>query len=264
MTTKVCIAGATGWIGQPLCRAVIQSQDLELVGAVGRSHAGQDLGSILNEPDLKLRVCGSVKEALVAPADVLVDFTHPEAVKGHVLSAIRNGISVVIGTSGLANHDYQEIDLEATKHAVGVIACGNFAITAALLLRFACEAAKYLSHWEILDYASATKPDAPSGMTRELSYRLGKIKESSMEYPLEQTVGHPESRGVRMNGTQIHSVRLPGYIIGAEVLFGEADERLAIRYDAGPGAGPYLPGTLLAIRKVRDFRGLIRGLDRLL
>lgn len=264
MKIRVCVAGATGWIGQPLCRAIFQSTDLELVGAVARSHAGANLGAILNEPGLNLRICGQLADALTTPTDVLVDYTHPTAVKTHAIAAIRRGVAVVIGTSGMSNEDYDEIESEALKQNVGVIACGNFAITAALLLRFACEAAKYLSHWEIIDYASATKPDAPSGMTRELSYRLGKLKESSLEHPLEQTVGHPESRGVRINGTQVHSVRLPGHVIGAEALFGQTDERLSIRYDAGPGAAPYLPGTLLAIRKVRERKGLVRGLDQLL
>lgn len=147
---------------------------------------------------------------------------------------------------------------------VGVIAAGNFAITAVLLQRFACEAAKYLSHWEIIDYASDAKQDAPSGTTRELAFRLSKIRKPKVTHPVEETIGEKESRGTSSNGSQIHSIRLPSYIIGVEAIFGAKDERLSIRHDAGSGAEPYIQGTLLAIRKVRDCVGLVRGLDKIM
>jgi 4-hydroxy-tetrahydrodipicolinate reductase len=244
---------------------ISRADDLNLVGAVSRTHQGKRLGEVLNEPGLDLVISESVAEALeTTKVDVLVDYTRPDVVKANVLTAISRGVHVVIGTSGLSDKDFVEINQAAIQNRVGVIAAGNFALTAVLLERFAREAAKYLSHWEIIDYASATKVDAPSGVARELAFRLAEIKEPETIYPVEKTMGDKESRGVALNGSQVHSIRLPGYIIALEVIFGAEDERLTIRHDAGGGAQPYLQGTLLAIRKVKNHRGLVRGLDNIL
>jgi 4-hydroxy-tetrahydrodipicolinate reductase len=264
MKLNVCIAGATGWVGKPLCQAVSATDDLCLVGAVSRTHAGQSLKDVPGESDLDLTISGSVAEALETPTDVLVDYTSAEAVKANVLTAISKGVHVVIGSSGLTDKDYAEINRAALDHKVGVIAAGNFAITAVLLQRFACEAAKYLSQWEIIDYASDTKKDAPSGTTRELAFRLSEVREHEATIPISETIGEKDSRGTTLSGSQIHSVRLPGYVISAEVIFGANNERLSIRHDAGSGAEPYIQGTLLAIRKVSNHVGLIRGLDKVM
>jgi 4-hydroxy-tetrahydrodipicolinate reductase len=264
MKLKICVAGATGWVGQPLCLAVSATDDLELVGAVSRSHAGRKLGEVIGNSDLDLTISGSVAEALDRPTDVLVDYTSAAAVKANVLAAISNGVHVVIGSSGLTDADFNEINQAALERKVGVIAAGNFAITAVLLQRFAGEAAKYLSQWEILDYASDKKADAPSGTTRELAFRLSEVRKPDVTIPIADTIGEKNSRGTTLNGSQIHSVRLPGYVIGAEVIFGANDERLTIRHDAGSGAEPYIQGTLMAIRKVMNQVGLVRGLDKIM
>lgn len=260
---KVCVAGATGWAGGPLSAAISEAPDMELVGAVSRTHAGKRLGDVIGRPGVDVTVEATVADALRRPTDVMVDYTRADIVRGNVLEAIASGAHVVIGSSGLTNADLEEIDALAREKKVGVAAVGNFAVSAALLQRFACEAARYLSHWEIVDYASAGKADAPSGTARELAFRLSEVKAPSVEVPLEETVGERDSRGATLDGSQVHSVRLPGYTIGVEVHFGAEDERLTIRYDAGPGAKPYVPGALLAIRRVRNFVGLVRGLDRL-
>ena len=264
MQLKVCVAGATGWVGKPLCIALAQAHDLRLVGAVSRSHAGSKLREVIENVDVDLTINGSVAEALETPTDVLVDFTKADVVKSNVLTAINRGVHVVIGSSGLTNQDFAEIHETALARSVGVIAAGNFALTAVLLQRFACEAAKYLSQWEIVDYASDAKVDAPSGTARELAFRLSEIKTPKLTHAIDKTIGHKESRGATLNGTQVHSVRLPGFVIAVEAIFGAPDERLTIRHDAGSGAGPYIQGALLAIRKVRDHIGLVRGLDKMM
>ena len=264
MKLKVCVAGATGWVGKPLCIAVSQADDLSLVGAVSRSHKGQSLKDVIGDSSLDLKVSGSVVEALDTPTDVLVDYTKAEVVKANVTTAIRKGAHVVIGSSGLTDEDFTEINRAALDNKVGVIAAGNFAITAVLLQRFACEAAKYLSHWEIIDYASDAKKDAPSGTARELAFRLSEVGRPEVTHPIEETIGEIESRGTTLNGSQIHSIRLPSYIISVEAIFGAKDERLTIRHDAGSGAEPYIQGTLLAIRQVRNYVGLLRGLDKIM
>jgi 4-hydroxy-tetrahydrodipicolinate reductase len=140
---------------------------------------------------------------------VLVDYTKADVVKANVMTAIRTGVSVVIGSSGLTDEDFIEINHAALEHKVGVIAAGNFALTAVLLQRFACEAAKFLSHWEIIDYASDAKKDAPSGTTRELAFRLSEVRTSEVTHPVEKILGEKDSRGTTLNGIQIHPPRRP-------------------------------------------------------
>ena len=264
MKLRVCIGGATGWVGKPLCLAVTQANDLSMVGVVSPSHTGRNLREVIDEVETDLTISGSVAEALAKPTDIYVDFTRADAVKANVLTAIGRGVHVVIGSSGLTDQDFAEIHQAASAEKVGVIAAGNFAMTAVLLQRFACEAAKYLYQWEIVDYASDSKVDAPSGTARELAFRMSEIKKPELTRSIEDTIGTKESRGATLNGSQVHSVRLPGFVIAVEAIFGAPDERLTIRHDAGSGAGPYIQGTLLAIRKVRDHVGLVRGLDEIM
>lgn len=253
---KVCVAGATGWVGKPLCEAISGAEDMALSGAVSRSAAGQDLGGTA--------ISATVVDALDTPTDVLVDYTKADVVKANVLAAIERRVHVVIGSSGLTDADFDEIDRAARAKNVGVIAAGNFAITAVLLQRFACEAAKYLSHWEIIDYGWEKKPDAPSGTARELAFRLSEIRPPETEYPVADTMGEREARGATLNGTQVHSVRLPGYPSSVDITFGGQGERLYLRHDGMGDAASYIDGTLLAIRKVKEHVGLIRGLDRIM
>lgn len=106
MKLKVCIAGATGWVGKPLCLAVSEANDLTLVGAVSRTHKGQRLNDVLGTSNLDLIISGSVAEALETPTDVLVDYTKADVVKTNVMTAIRKGVHVVIGSSGLTDEDF--------------------------------------------------------------------------------------------------------------------------------------------------------------
>ena len=209
----------------------------------------------------------TLAEALRAPSDVVVDYTKPDVVKGNVLAALASGRHVVVGTSGLSAEDYAEIDAAARKAGRGVIAAGNFSVTATLLKRFALEAARYVPDFEIIDYASARKPDTPSGTARELAETLAEIDRRPTAKPVAELVGLRETRGAAIGqGTpvQVHSLRLPSYVIACEAIFGAPDERLTIRHDAGASAAPYVAGTLLAVRKVGEEAGLRRGLDALL
>ena len=264
MVTQVCIAGATGWVGRALIPAIVKDRTFRLVGAVSRTHQGKPLGEPAGIPGLDLIIRGSVDEALQTKTDVLIDYTGPDAVKGHVLNAVRKGVHVVIGTSGLTDEDFAEIDGLAREYRVGVLAAGNFAISAVLLQKFAEIAANFIPHWEIIDYADATKIDAPSGTVRELAYRLSNINKPSYRYAPDEIHGPKESRGATLNGIQVHCVRLPGHVFAFEVLFGLSSERLTLRHEAGNSADPYVQGTLLAARKVSSFIGLKRGLDQVM
>jgi 4-hydroxy-tetrahydrodipicolinate reductase len=261
---RVCLAGVTGWVGRGLVPAIAASPDLELVAAVSRSTAGRLLAEALQSPAPAVRVAGSVREALAESCDVLIDFTSPESVRDNVLEAVRRKVSVVVGTSGLTEEDFREIDAAAQSGGVGVLAAGNFALTAVLLQRFAEIAARHVPQREIIEFGKADKPDAPSGTARELAARLARVRPPATPRPVERTLGLPEARGATLLGTQVHSVRLPGFVSSIEVLFGQADERLSIRHDSGSGSGPYVAGTLLAVRRVGAFSGLRRGLDSVL
>lgn len=267
MAIKVVMAGATGWVGRALIPAIAAQGDMALVGAVARNAAGQDSGAVLGLSPNGVTVSATLDEALAAPSDVVVDYTKPDVVKANTLAAIGKGRHVVIGTSGLGAADYAEIDKAARATGVGVLAAGNFSITATLMKRFALMAAKYVPDVEIIDYASAKKPDAPSGTARELAEALAEVRGASTARQVAAVLGVPGTRGAAVGagaGVQVHSLRLPSYILSCEALFGLPDERLTIRHDAGSSAAPYVAGTLLAIRRVAGFKGLVRGLDALM
>jgi 4-hydroxy-tetrahydrodipicolinate reductase len=261
---KVCLAGATGWAGSELARGIAHATDLTLVAAVARRRVGDVLGDILAEPRLTARVFASAAEALATPCDVFVEYTKPDSAKGNALAALEHGAHVVIGTSGLTESDFTEIDAAARRRQRGVLACGNFALTVVLLQRFAEMAARLIPQWEIIDYAHDDKPDAPSGTVRELAARLSGVRSPTITVPIDETVGPREVRGATVSGSQVHSIRLPSYVIGAEIIFGMADQRLSIRHDAGNSAQPYVDGALLAIRRVGTLVGVHRGLDTVL
>ena len=258
---KVSIAGATGWAGSALARGIFRSDDMELVSAVSRNHAGRILGEVIDVQGLNSPIFGTAEDALNIYTDVFVEFTKPDIAKHHTLFALKSGAHVVIGTSGLTSQDYQEIDHAAREVNRGVLAVGNFALTVVLLQKFAEIAARYIPHWEIIDYAHADKPDAPSGTARELADRLSKVRSPELDVPLDKIVGPRESRGAQLQGSQVHSLRLPGYTISLDAIFGMPDQKLILRHESGSSAEPYVDGALLAIREVGKLIGLHRGLD---
>jgi 4-hydroxy-tetrahydrodipicolinate reductase len=256
---RVCVAGITGWTGGHLSRAIAEAGDLTLVSGVSRSRAGT------THEDLAVPIFGSVSEALqAAEVDVVVDYTDAAAVKDNVMAALAQAVSVVVGSSGLTTDDYVVIERRAREVGVGVIAAGNFSLLAALLARSAAEIARHVPSWEIIDFASASKPDVPSGTARELAERLGEIRRPVVERAPASLQGPTEARGATVAGTQIHSVRLPSFVVSTEVVFGAEGERLTLRHDPGESPAPYIAGTLLAIRSVRERVGLTRGLDALI
>ena len=262
--TRVCVAGATGWTGSAIAKAVLGDPALELAGAVARRAAGQDVGEALGIGRVGLVIAASVDEALRVPCDVLVDYTSHLAVRSHVDLAVARGVACVVGSSGLTEADYAEIDAAARERGVGVVAAGNFSVTAAVLQHCALLAARHLPSFEVIDYASDTKPDVPSGTSRELAERLGGVQSPRHAIPPREGAGPIEARGATVGGVQIHSVRLPGYSVSTEVIFANPEERLHVRHEAGSGASPYVAGTLLAVREVTRRVGVTRGLDALL
>jgi 4-hydroxy-tetrahydrodipicolinate reductase len=170
---RVCFAGITGWTAPPILKAVDAADDLRLISGVSRSSAGCRVADATRSRSEGL-IYASVAEALdAAEADVLVDYTSASAVRQNVWTAVQAGVHVVVGSSGLTADDYTELDQLARNTGVGVVAAGNFSVMAAILQRAAVLAAAHLDHWEIVDYASAGKPDVPSGTARELGRHPG-------------------------------------------------------------------------------------------
>ena len=227
MALRIILVGATGWVGRALVPAITAADDLALVGAVGRRAAGSDIGETVGIGRLGVTTSATLTEALATPCDVVIDYTKPDVVKHHVLQALAHGCHVVVGTSGLGADDYAKIDTAARSQERGVIAAGNFSITATLLKRFALEAARFVPDVEILDYASPGKPDTPSGTARELAELLGEVRQPPTAKPVAELAGIRETRG------------------GA-------------RRPADPGAGPFRAHALL--RAV--LRGGARGRQR--
>jgi 4-hydroxy-tetrahydrodipicolinate reductase len=261
---SICFAGVTGWTAPPIVAAIDAAGDLSLSSGVSRSAAGQTLAAAAGSSSRGL-IYATVSEALAsAPADVMVDYTSATAVKDHVRTAVRAGVHVVVGSSGLTAGDYDELDGLARDRGVGVIAAGNFSVMAAVLRRAALMAAQHLEQWEIIDYASADKPDVPSGTSRELAETLAQVRAPAITVGLSDLHGSAEARGAEVAGTRIHSVRLPSFVVTTEVVFGGPGERLIMRHDPGLTPDPYVAGTLLAIRQVTGVVGVLRGLDELL
>jgi 4-hydroxy-tetrahydrodipicolinate reductase len=264
MTIRVCVAGATGWAGSALSNGIFDAPDMELVAGISRNQAGKPLGEVLGIEGLVAPIFATVAEGIGSKPGVVVEYTKPDAAKANILTALRGGAHVVVGTSGLSEEDYREIDEIAREVKRGVLAVGNFALTAVLLQKFAEMAARYIPHWEIIDYAHAGKIDAPSGTARQLANGLSKVRESQLDVPLDAMQGPRESRGARLDGSQVHSVRLPGYVISVDAIFGMPDQKLVIRHESGTSAEPYVDGALLAIRKVSGLVGVHRGLDQVM
>ena len=214
---------------------------------------------------------GDVAEAL-GGVDVLVEFTSHEHAKAIALAAIEHGVAVVIGSSGLTAADYADVDAAAREAGVGVVASGNYSLTAAMMLAGAELAARHLPQWEIIDYAKSTKPDAPSGTANELAERLQEVREPKIDLPPDQVAGRPDARGANVAGTQVHSIRVPSFVVSTEIVFGAPDERLSpaprrrrqrrpLRR-RGPARGPQGPRPRRAHPRPRPAaRGLSRAIS---
>ncbi len=254
---RICVAGATGWTGSAIAEAVATAEDMALVSCVARRAAGSEIHGA--------PCFATVEQALGGPEfDVLIDYTAPGAIRAHTQAAVTAGRAVVVGTSGLTAADYDEIDTAARAAGVGVVASGNFALTAALMTRFSLMAAEHLDWFEILDYAKPGKIDAPTGTARELAERIGEVKQPAFEVDPASVKGEPGLRGGTVNGVQVHSLRLPSYSATVTSTFAHGNSRLTITHDAGQDATIYADGTLLAVRRVMEIHGLVRGLDNLL
>lgn len=259
----VVIAGANGRMGRQTVQAVLQQVDLKLVGAVGNARGiGQDVGVLSGGEPCGVLLDDDV-EATIAKAEggVLVDFSLGHSTRKHVLAALRHNVACVVGTTAIPAADEQEIAQAAGSR--GVLIASNFALGAVLMMKFAREAARYFKWAEIIEYHHERKLDAPSGTARRTADMMRKVRDDGFRTPVDSEESVKGARGGSLGGLRIHSVRLPGKLAHQEVILAAPGETLTIRHDATDRES-YMPGVLMAIRKVQELTGLVVGLENIL
>jgi 4-hydroxy-tetrahydrodipicolinate reductase len=255
---RVLVSGAAGRMGREVVRAVLAEDDLELVAAVDPAHAGEALGE-----GSELALEGDLAAAIAASApDVVVDFTHPSVVEGNIRTTLAARVDCVVGTTGLAEATLQALAATAPEGTCLFVA-PNFAIGAVLMMRFAAEAAKFMPHVEIIELHHDRKADAPSGTALRTASLIAETRASVPAAPGRETEIAEGARGALVHDVTIHSVRLPGLVAHQEVLFGGQGQTLSIRHDSIDRTS-FMPGVVLAVRKVGEHSGLVVGLEHLM
>jgi 4-hydroxy-tetrahydrodipicolinate reductase len=240
---RVAVCGALGRMGSTTCDAIKADLDLVLAAAIDTGFVTAAVSVLGQDKDFS-----SLESALrQADIDVVVDFTVPASVRENVLACLEHRVPVVVGTTGLGAADLAEIDKAAEGHSTPVLVAPNFALGAVLMMEFAREAARHLRSCEIVELHHDRKVDAPSGTSKLTRLR---IQQAWSEDGLEKDV-------------PIHSVRLPGLVAHQEVIFGGHGETLTIRHDS-LSRESFMPGVLLAVKRVRSLQGLVVGLENIL
>ncbi|MUL36800.1 4-hydroxy-tetrahydrodipicolinate reductase [Gloeocapsopsis dulcis] len=268
----VVVNGAAGKMGREVIKAVSQASDMNLLGAVDRNpdYNGKDAGEVagLSEP-LEVPITDQLEPTLVLATQerqlgVMVDFTHPSTVYDNIRAAIAYGIRPVVGTTGLSVAQIQDLAEFADKASTGCLLIPNFSIGMVLLQEAAVRASHYFDHVEIIELHHNQKADAPSGTAIQTAQMLAEMGKTYNPPTVEETEKLPGARGsVADEGIRIHSVRLPGLIAHQEVIFGAPGQIYTLRHDTSDRAC-YMPGVLLAIRKVLQLKSLVYGLEKLL
>ncbi len=242
--TAVGVLGAKGRMGTEVCRAVEAAADLELVAALD-----------LDEDREPLRA-----------AQVVVDFTTPDAVLGNVAWCLRAGLSVVVGTTGFTADRLDQVrSWLADAPGAGVLVAPNFSIGAVLMMRFAAEAAAHYPSVEIIEMHHPDKADAPSGTARRTAELIAEARRAAGlgGSPDATRTALDGARGAEVDRVRVHAVRLAGLLAHQEVLLGGPGETLTIRHDSLDRVS-FMPGVLLAVRAVLNRPGLTVGIDTLL
>lgn len=273
-TIPVIVNGAGGKMGREVIKAISQASDMTLMGAIDTSpeHQGKDAGELAGlNIALEVPITNQLEPILGYVAGerqlqppVMVDFTHPDAVYDNVRSAIAYGIRPVVGTTGLSPQQLENLADFAQKASTGCLIIPNFSIGIVLLQQAAITASQYFDHVEIIELHHNQKADAPSGtaiQTAQLLADMGKTFNPPQVTETEKIAG---ARGCLADeGIRIHSVRLPGLIAHQEVIFGAAGQIYTLRHDTSDRSC-YMPGVLLAIRKINQLKSLVYGLEKIL
>jgi 4-hydroxy-tetrahydrodipicolinate reductase len=265
---KVLVCGAAGKMGQAVVRAIYAEAGFKLVGAVVRSDSNdvnKDIGTICGIGDIGIKTISSLKEALAKTnPHVLVDFTMPEFVYVNAEMALKTGVRAIIGTTGMTQDDINELGKIAKQNATGAIVAPNFAIGAILMMRFSKEASKYFSNAEIIEMHDSKKVDSPSGTSIKTAELMASARKEFNGTTLKGKEIIKGGRGATTIGNiNIHSIRLPALIAHQEVILSGIGQTLTIRHDTYDRTA-FMPGVLMAIKKVMELDHLVYGLENII
>lgn len=267
----VLVNGAAGKMGREVVKAIAASNDMVLMGAVdlNPAHQGQDIGELAGCGTLEVPITNDFQPMLAFVSQekelgVMVDFTHPDSVYDNIRSAIAYGVRPVVGTTGLSPEQIQDLAEFCEKASTGCLLVPNFSIGMVLLQQAAIQASQYFDHVEIIELHHNQKADAPSGTAIQTAQMLAELGKTFNPPAVEETEKIAGARGsLAAEGIRIHSVRLPGLIAHQEVIFGAPGQLYTLRHDTSDRAC-YMPGVLLAIRKVLQLKSLVYGLEKIL
>ncbi|ACK68779.1 Dihydrodipicolinate reductase [Gloeothece citriformis PCC 7424] len=267
----VVVNGAAGKMGKEVIKAVSQAEDMMLVGAVDLNpkYRGEDAGEVAGCGPVEVPILDDLQSVLVLATQekvqgVMVDFTHPDGVYDNIRSAIAYGVRPVVGTTGLSGEQIKDLGEFAEKASTGCLIVPNFSIGMILLQQAAVQASQYFDHVEIIELHHNQKADAPSGTAIKTAEMLSELGKSFNPAKVEETETIRGSRGgITEENIHIHSVRLPGFIAHQEVIFGSTGQIYTLRHDTTDRSS-FMPGVLLAIRKVTQLKSLIYGLEKIL
>lgn len=256
---RVLVNGALGRMGGEVCKKVWAEPDLDLVDVVDIKD-----GQVALDGGVVFGINTDLVKAIenVRP-DVVVDFTRPNVVMDNLRKMLPLGVHAVVGTTGFSDADLQEVDQLARAHNTAVLIAPNFALGAVVMMKLACEAAKYFPHVEIIEKHHDNKLDAPSGTAIITAQKIAEVREAMRQGHADERETMAGARGADYEGMKIHSVRLPGYVASQEVIFGGQGETLHISTEP-VSRECYMPGVALGCRKILGHTGLVYGLDKLL
>jgi 4-hydroxy-tetrahydrodipicolinate reductase len=248
-------------MGSTVCRAVADDPDLELAAGVDPLHVGIDLRQVTGADVSGLQVSRDAGALLDAGATVAVDFTHVDAARANIEWCAANGVHAVVGTTGFVAEDFERfVGLFTTSNC---FVAPNFAIGAVLMMRFAELAAPWFDTAEIIELHHDQKIDAPSGTALLTAERMAAVSDVWGPDPTQRIVVEGARGATGPAGIRLHSVRLRGLVAHQEVLLGTTGQSLSIRHDSYDRAS-FMPGVLLAVKRVGEHAGLTVGLDELL
>lgn len=261
---RVLVCGAYGKMGREVLKAVHKDEQLSIVGAVDINSDFTDVGDLIGAGKTGVIVGNDLKVVInETKPQVMVDFTNPSVVMSNIKTALKNGVCPVVGTTGLSEDDISEVRNLCKQSKVNALISPNFSIGAILMMKLAQDAAKFFQNVEIIELHHDQKLDAPSGT----ALRTAELIAENRGYMRQ---GHPAeveklqgARGGELSGIRIHSVRLPGYVAHQEVIFGGLGQTLTIRHDS-ISRESFMPGVILACKKVLTLDGLVFGLEHIL
>jgi 4-hydroxy-tetrahydrodipicolinate reductase len=244
-------------MGATVCNAVLGADDCELVAAVDPQRAGDAV------PGTDLRIAATPDALVEAATDVVVDFTVVAAARENLRWCAAHDVHAVVGTTGFTEDDFDELDNLFSHSAANALIAPNFAIGAILMMRFAEQAARWFETAEIIELHHDKKADAPSGTAMKTAQRIAAASDQWAEDPTRTVVAEGARGGLVGDAVRVHSVRMRGMLAHQEVLFGTDGETLTLRHDSYDRVS-FMPGVLLAVRRIATLPALTIGLDALL